>query len=873
MKKSFALLLLLATMSTSYARQISEREATTIAEEFLIGETMKKVPMKNAPGKADKVSADYQPYYIFNADDNKGFVIVSGDDRAPKILGYSDKGNLDTGNIPPQLSWLLKEYAHQITNLPPSAPTDPSWTKSTVYRTGNEVLLETANWGQGAPYNLLCPKFDGEQSVTGCVATAMAIALEYLNHPNAGKGEYHYEYRGQDLSFNFEDTPFKWELISKSYDESSSEPSQMAVAELMLATGISVEMLYGTITEGSMAYMRDVAPALREYFDIGPSCQIIGRKHFTDSEWTEILINQIDNNNPVIYSADQGDWTAGHAWIIDGYNEDKTLFHQNFGWDGAGNGYYVLGDIQEGYVNFDQNQSMVINILPNSKGDKYSRAYVQSPYFHMAGEEPDESRGVKISVDNIIPGQPFDLSANSLILPSGFAGEYGYAIVSDNEEIKEILWVQREIEPVGYGRTLCPSMDAVGVVSHLDNLSSTDKVHVVTRYEGDTEWKLVLGSLDAPSWAPVKGNEVDASTVILDIDPALNIELMRGWYEENSKWESYSNNQTFNINKNSTLHFKITPKDVIEGKSIIFYVNDYFSGEMINRLYIQSIEKNEIIGFFRTHENEYKISSSYIIPIKEKEVIIDNAGSLSEKISKEDVARIESLTIKGKLNAYDFWYINDYFQSLCSLDISDVIIEECSGENNSQYGDYINPTQEKNILPASSFWEIRRLKTILLPSSIVGIGSNVLKICGLESITIPESVRIIGDNFMFGNYNLKTVTSLNNVPPVFNSEIGPFNSTQCFDNGTLYVPKGSKSAYESAQVWKNFTNIVEIDLSGINDVEISQSDRDNEPCDIFSPSGVCVFHGKSWNEINGTLNSGIYILRFHDGTTRKITIK
>ena len=30
------------------------------------------------------------PYYIFNAENNKGFVIVSGDDRTPDILGYAD---------------------------------------------------------------------------------------------------------------------------------------------------------------------------------------------------------------------------------------------------------------------------------------------------------------------------------------------------------------------------------------------------------------------------------------------------------------------------------------------------------------------------------------------------------------------------------------------------------------------------------------------------------------------------------------------------------------------------------------------------------------------------------------------------------------
>ena len=161
----------------------------------------------------------------------------------------------------------------------------------------------------------------------------------------------------------------------------------------------------------------------------------------------------------------------------------------------------------------------------------------------------------------------------------------------------------------------------------------------------------------------------------------------------------------------------------------------------------------------------------------------------------------------------------------------------------------------------------------MLPSSIVDIGHNSLKLCGLESITIPESVRNIGINIMFGNYNLKTVTSLNNVPPIFNAEIGTFYSTQCFDNGTLYVPKGSKSAYESAQVWKDFTKIVEIDFSGINDVEISQSDRNNEPCDVFSTSGAWISHNKSLNEIRSTLTAGIYIIRFEDGTTQKIVIK
>ena len=35
------------------------------------------------------------PYYIFSRGENSGFVIVSGDDCLPKILGYTENGNFD----------------------------------------------------------------------------------------------------------------------------------------------------------------------------------------------------------------------------------------------------------------------------------------------------------------------------------------------------------------------------------------------------------------------------------------------------------------------------------------------------------------------------------------------------------------------------------------------------------------------------------------------------------------------------------------------------------------------------------------------------------------------------------------------------------
>ena len=53
-------------------------------------------------------------FYVFCAEDNEGFVIVSGDDRVVPVLGYSHTNGFSTDDMPPNLEWWLGEYAKQI---------------------------------------------------------------------------------------------------------------------------------------------------------------------------------------------------------------------------------------------------------------------------------------------------------------------------------------------------------------------------------------------------------------------------------------------------------------------------------------------------------------------------------------------------------------------------------------------------------------------------------------------------------------------------------------------------------------------------------------------------------------------------------------
>lgn len=110
----------------AHARQISEGEAASIASEFLNSATVKQAAAKVGVRRAkapNAANAEAAPFYVYNADDNKGFVIISGDDRTNKILGYSNKGNFDYDNMPPQLNAMLEQYVEQIKNIPANTAT------------------------------------------------------------------------------------------------------------------------------------------------------------------------------------------------------------------------------------------------------------------------------------------------------------------------------------------------------------------------------------------------------------------------------------------------------------------------------------------------------------------------------------------------------------------------------------------------------------------------------------------------------------------------------------------------------------------------------------------------------------------------------
>jgi hypothetical protein len=105
-----------------------------------------------------------------------------------------------------------------------------------------------------------------------------------------------------------------------------------------------------------------------------------------------------------------------------------------------------------------------------------------------------------------------------------------------------------------------------------------------------------------------------------------------------------------------------------------------------------------------------------------------------------------------------------------------------------------------------AFEECSNLTAVSIPNSVTSIGNGAFFDCpNLTSITIPNSVTSIGEAAFLNCSSLTSVTVDINTPLAITS-----NTFSNRANATLYVPAGCKSAYEAADYWKEFKEIVEI---------------------------------------------------------------
>ena len=232
------LLLIIASLATltMNAGEVTEQQALQKAQQFMKGKKFKQTNLRRAASTASNA------YYVFNVENNGGFVLVSGNDCTDAILGYSYNGNLTMEKLPESIKAWLAYYEESITMLSQQQDAEPMRRAS---KAAIEPLIKT-HWSQRAPYNLQCPNDGGEQCVTGCVATALAQVMYYYKWPRSATGAiptYTTSTKGIVLN-ELSPTTFKWDLMRETYGSSETGESAEAVAELMRYCGQINEMDY-----------------------------------------------------------------------------------------------------------------------------------------------------------------------------------------------------------------------------------------------------------------------------------------------------------------------------------------------------------------------------------------------------------------------------------------------------------------------------------------------------------------------------------------------------------------------------------------------------------------------------------------------------
>ena len=372
MKRSCAVILGMLLCLHAAASPVDTLQAARMARAFWSGRTVAK-----SASALSRTEWSFDEIYLFTHPAG-GFVLVSGNDAAMPVLGYSISDSIDPDNLPDGLEALLTDWQRQLSAIG-QGKRDARWDNLPPDQRSKDATvgpLVTALWYQKEPYNDSCPASGTERAVTGCAATAQAMLLHYWKFPAIGMGSHSYTCTNYGLQeARPGHTVYRWDLMPDELTSASPAEQRASVAQLMYQIGVTNELAYGTVAQGGTGgvglqdELRSPSQnnSLLRFFHFKPTMRVISREgNYTDSQWRDTLIAELDHHRPILYGST--DNAGGHAFVCDGYDRQGWL-HFNFGWAGMGNGFFPVEHISptvngENYGDYDRNTTALLGAEP-----------------------------------------------------------------------------------------------------------------------------------------------------------------------------------------------------------------------------------------------------------------------------------------------------------------------------------------------------------------------------------------------------------------------------------------------------------------------------------------------------------------------------
>lgn len=435
-----ALVAIFVFTSIVKASLVDPQQAIQVAQQFVPkSTTSQRASMRGSQSEPSSSivythmmpSCNRPAFYIVNVDD-RAFVLVSADDIAHQVLGYSISSTWPVAKdgsveLPEQIKGFFDDLAAQIeaaieaetTQAVGSYKASPrsAAPNRSPSRPDSVGPLLTTTWNQGKYYNALCPEdADGPDghAQTGCVATAMAQIVKYWSDSTPGRGTHSYSTNYGTLSVNFAEASYDFASMPNVLDENSTQEQINAVAQLMYHCGVATNMAYGP--SESSAMVQDARAGLINFYHLSPNLSFAEKAFFSDADWNDLLHQEIAANRPILYSG-YGD-SGGHTFICDGYKADN-YYHFNFGWGGFCDGWYLTSAINPNDLNYNSNQTALLGIVPDASGNVIlgqttgnSTFTVDEPleFYNLMGHNSYEGSNYNNPCDNTITFIPVDNS-------------------------------------------------------------------------------------------------------------------------------------------------------------------------------------------------------------------------------------------------------------------------------------------------------------------------------------------------------------------------------------------------------------------------------------------------------------------------------
>lgn len=441
-KYCYTLLIAAVAATCATARPRTLQEARTLAEQELSAQLGRTVVLGQQPQHAARrgdvaSDSDFLPYYHFSNDE--AFVIIAGSDLLPAVIGYGEGRAFDAElPLPSNLQGWLDIVAETEQYLE-SEPLAAAQQAEALQRAASASLspiatIMTCRWGQNTPYNKLCPTMRRQQnSVVGCIATALGQIMYTQKFPKQSCGNVRYENYGKLIEADLDGTTYDYDLMHDNHSGGATTPEEDdEVAKLCFNVGIASMMQYG---ETSVTITRAALRGLVNNFGMTKVAHL-RRQYYSLDEWNRILQTELLDGNSICFCAQSS--AGGHAFVLDGMDK-RGRYHVNWGWDGHYNGYFDVSLLRTDGVGtgasenrgFCMQQEVLVNLCDP---EKVTHWYNPMNTLQDAADDQDDAIRCEPACD-VARGKELTLSAHTV--NNGceiFEGKAGVLVMKDGEQ-------------------------------------------------------------------------------------------------------------------------------------------------------------------------------------------------------------------------------------------------------------------------------------------------------------------------------------------------------------------------------------------------------------------------------------------------------